>query len=250
MYKRQIRARSEDFLTTRDYLWRWDTDWFWCSKNLYLQYRPLRRLVGRKRLNSITYQKVKRWNSRWRLTQTLGRLTGRQREWVIQDVDIPIEGAAEFLEFFHHEIGIQPVGICPVGHPSDDEVYPLFPMTRRSTYINFGFWDGVATTKDRPPGHFNRLVENKGNLLGGIKSLYSDAYFGEDEFWSIYDGDSYHQLKQKYDRQPLEGPISEMRAASVNPPGSTIEIKRCRHHMMSFGRTALASWLTLYRPPS
>ena len=30
-------------------------------------------------------------------------------------------------------------------------------------------------------------------------SLYSDAYFGEDEFWSIYDGDSYHRLKQKYD---------------------------------------------------
>ena len=199
IYYSSIRARSEDFLTTRDYLWRWDTDWFWCSKNLYLQYRPLRRLLGRERLNSITYQKVKRWNSRWGLTRALGRLTGSHREWVIQDVDIPIDRATEFLEFFHREIGIRPVWICPVGHPSADEVYPLFPMTSRSTYINFGFWDAVATAKNMPPGHFNRLVENKVSQLGGIKSLYSDAYFGEDEFWSIYDGNSYHRLKQKYD---------------------------------------------------
>jgi len=199
IYYCSIRARSEDFLTTRDYLWRWDTDWFWCSKNLYLQYRPLRRLLGRERLNSITYQKVKRWNSRWGLTRALGRLTGSHREWVIQDVDIPIDRATEFLEFFHREIGIWPVWICPVGHPSADEVYPLFPMTSRSTYINFGFWDAVATAKNMPPGHFNRLVENKVSQLGGIKSLYSDAYFGEDEFWSIYDGNSYHRLKQKYD---------------------------------------------------
>ena len=199
IFYRSIRARSEDYLSVRDYLWRWDTDWFWCSKNLFLQYRPMRRLLGRERLNSITYQKVKRWNSRWGLTRALGRLARHHREWVIQDVDIPIDRAAEFLEFFHREIGIRPVWICPVGHPSADEVYPLFPITSRSTYINFGFWDAVATAKNMPSGHFNRLVENKVSQLGGIKSLYSDAYFGEDEFWSIYDGDSYQRLKQKYD---------------------------------------------------
>src|SRR3954447_8997964 len=27
------RAFREDFLTIRDYLWRWDTDWFWCSRS-------------------------------------------------------------------------------------------------------------------------------------------------------------------------------------------------------------------------
>src|SRR5436305_716275 len=31
VYYRSIPARTEDYLTVRDYLWRWDTDWFWCS---------------------------------------------------------------------------------------------------------------------------------------------------------------------------------------------------------------------------
>ncbi len=31
IYYRSIRERSRDLLTVRDYLWRWDTDWFWCS---------------------------------------------------------------------------------------------------------------------------------------------------------------------------------------------------------------------------
>ena len=34
-----------DYLTTRDYLWRWDTDWFWCSKNVGAQHPLLRRLL-------------------------------------------------------------------------------------------------------------------------------------------------------------------------------------------------------------
>ena len=40
---------------SRDYLWRWDTDWFWCSKNFGAQHRWVRRLLGRSRLNSRTY---------------------------------------------------------------------------------------------------------------------------------------------------------------------------------------------------
>ena len=31
-------SASDDYLTMRDYLWRWDTDWFWCSKNLGAQH--------------------------------------------------------------------------------------------------------------------------------------------------------------------------------------------------------------------
>ena len=34
IYYRSIQRRRRDFLTVRDYLWRWDTDWFWCSRAL------------------------------------------------------------------------------------------------------------------------------------------------------------------------------------------------------------------------
>jgi FAD/FMN-containing dehydrogenase len=57
----------------------------------------------------------------------------------------------------------------------------------------------VATRKACPPGHFNRLIERKVSELGGIKSLYSASYFPEKEFWDIYNGAVYRELKAKYD---------------------------------------------------
>lgn len=199
IFYQSIRNRSEDYLTVRDYLWRWDTDWFWCSKNLYVQNAPMRRLLGPGRLNSITYQKVMRWNTRVGLTRAINRLTGIHRESVIQDVDIPIEHAPEFLAFFEQTIGIRPVWICPAHHAPNGGDYPLFPMRADTLYVNFGFWDGVKTRQEHPKGHFNRLIEKEVARLGGIKSLYSDSFYERDEFEGIYGGEAYKNLKRRYD---------------------------------------------------
>ena len=199
IFYRSIRQRSEDYLTVRDYLWRWDTDWFWCSKNLYVQNPLMRRLLGRRRLNSITYQKVMRWNTRVGLTRRLNTLTGIHRESVIQDVDIPLEHAQAFLEFFEREIGIRPVWICPARHHRTRGEYPLFPMRDDTLYINFGFWDGVRSRQNYPRGHFNRLIEDEVTKLGGIKSLYSESFYSQEAFDRQYGGSHYRALKARYD---------------------------------------------------
>jgi FAD/FMN-containing dehydrogenase len=199
IYYRSIRERKTDYLTVRDYIWRWDTDWFWCSKNLHVQNMPMRLVLGRGRLNSITYQKVMRWNTRAGLTAAVNRLLGRRTESVIQDVDIPIENAPAFLRFFMEEIGIRPVWMCPIGGHDPTRRYPLYPLGGKGLYVNFGFWDVVENPDGHPDGHFNRLVEDKVRELDGVKSLYSDAYYDEDTFWKLYDGEAYFALKNKYD---------------------------------------------------
>jgi FAD/FMN-containing dehydrogenase len=199
IYYRSLRERDEDYLSARDYLWRWDTDWFWCSKNLYAQNPLVRRLLGRRRLNSIFYTKVMRWNSRVGITRWLDRLAGRHPESVIQDVDIPIERAPEFLEFFLREVGILPVWVCPFRAADPTARWSLFPTRPDALYVNFGFWDVVRAREAHPAGHFNRLVERKVAELGGIKSLYSDSYFPPDEFRAIYGGAEYETLKARYD---------------------------------------------------
>jgi len=199
IYYRSIAERSADFLSTRDYIWRWDTDWFWCSKNLGAQNPLMRRLLGPGRLNSRTYTRIMRWNSRWRFTQRIEKLTGRHSEGVIQDVDIPLDNAEEFLEFLLREIGIKPIWCCPVRKRDPDRRYALYPMDADRLYVNFGFWDRAATARGTPPGHLNRKVEKKVGALEGIKSLYSDSYYPPEEFWSIYNGGAYRRLKAKYD---------------------------------------------------
>ena len=199
IYYRSIRERDRDWLTAHDYLWRWDTDWFWCSKNVGAQWPPLRRLLGRKRLNSITYQKVMRWNSRIGVTRALARMRGRHVESVIQDVDVPVEHAATFLAFLHREVGILPIWLCPIRAPSNAPRATLYPVEPGRTYVNFGFWDVVESREARSPGQVNRAVEREVARVGGLKSLYSDAYYTEDEFWRIFDRDAYLGLKKRYD---------------------------------------------------
>jgi FAD/FMN-containing dehydrogenase len=198
IYYRSIAEKREDWLATRDYLWRWDTDWFWCSKNLLAQNPLVRRLYGRKRLGSRTYSKIMRWNARTGLTRRLSRLAGLHSESVIQDVDIPVARAAEFLGFLQREIGILPVWICPIGPRADAQRFSLYPMPP-GLHVNFGFWDVVRRREPHPPGHFNRLVEREVARLGGIKSLYSESFYSPEEFSARYGGEAYAALKARYD---------------------------------------------------
>lgn len=199
IYYRSQQSRTEDYLTVRDYIWRWDTDWFWCSKVIHAQNPMVRRLLGRKRLNSIFYGDVMRWNQRWHLTEKIYPLLGIYDEWVIQDSEIPIDKAAGYLEFFHREISEKPIVVAPVHCPTIKNRFPLFPMKPLDFYVNVGFYGSVPTTKENGPGYFNKMVEKKTAELGGIKMLYSDAYYSEKEFWSIYDKTAYDALKEKYD---------------------------------------------------
>ena len=196
IYYRSIAEKREDYLTVSDYLWRWDTDWFWCSKNVFAQNPLMRRVYGKERLGSRTYTKIMRWNSRVGVTKKVERLLGLHSESVIQDVDIPIARADEFLEFYAREIGLWPLWICPIGvQRSEFVLYPVKP----GWYVNFGFWDVKRTREAHAPGHFNRLIEDKVHELGGIKSLYSDSYFAEAQFFERYGGAAYDALKRKYD---------------------------------------------------
>jgi FAD/FMN-containing dehydrogenase len=197
IYYRSIAEREEDWLTVADYIWRWDTDWFWCSKNLMAQNWFVRKyLFGKDRLGSRHYTKIMRWNSRFGVTKKLERALGLHSESVIQDVDIPLRNAAEFLDFYSREIGLWPMWICPIGPKADK--FSLYPVGDE-WYVNFGFWD-VKRTRDRhPPGHFNKLIERKVAELGGIKSLYSDSFFAPEDFAARYGGAEYARLKAKYD---------------------------------------------------
>jgi FAD/FMN-containing dehydrogenase len=91
-----------------------------------------------------------------------------------------------------------PVWLCPLRLRSDRS-WSLYPLRRGTTYINAGFWGMVPIAAGRADGDLNREIERVVSDLGGHKSLYSDAYYGEEEFWAAYGGDAYPALKQRYD---------------------------------------------------
>ncbi|SFQ59021.1 FAD/FMN-containing dehydrogenase [Amycolatopsis arida] len=199
IYYRSIRRRAEDYLTVRDYLWRWDTDWFWCSEALGVQHRPVRLLLGRRLLRSDVYWKVVAFDRRHRVLDRVTRLRGgTPREPVVQDIEVPVERAAEFLDFFHREVPISPVWVCPLRQRADVR-WPLYELDPDTCYVNFGFWSSVPLPDGAEEGTTNRRIERVVADLGGRKSLYSASYYPEDEFWRLYNGPAYRELKRRYD---------------------------------------------------
>lgn len=197
IYYQSIRQRPVDFLTIRDYLWRWDTDWFWCSRAFGVQH-PLVRMVWPGRVKrSDVYRRLVALDRRRQVSARLDRWRGKPpREDVIQDIEVPVERLPEFLEFFHKEIGMSPVWLCPLVAREDCPLYPLEPG---KTYVNVGFWGTVPLPPGRIPEHHNRLIERKLTELDGHKSLYSTAFYSREEFWLRYDGETYRKLKKTYD---------------------------------------------------
>jgi FAD/FMN-containing dehydrogenase len=196
IYYKSIRGAGEDYLSIRDYIWRWDADWFWCSKAFGVENRLVRRLFGRKHLNSATYWKLRNFAQKHPFI--IRASSGfKRREPIIQDVDIPIGNAPTFAKFFFDTISIRPIWICPFRGSSISSKFNLYSFQPGSLYINFGFWDSVPT--DKPEGYYNRMIEAKVSGLGGKKGLYSDSFYTPEEFWKIFDKPAYDRIKQKYD---------------------------------------------------
>jgi FAD/FMN-containing dehydrogenase len=200
IYYRSIQhpaGEKADRLTIHDYLWRWDTDWFWCSRAFGAQNPRLRRLWPRRYRRSSFYWKLMAYDQRFNIADRIEKRNGRPaRERVIQDVEVPIERCAEFLEWFLANVPIEPIWLCPL-RLRDSDGWPLYPIMPGHTYVNVGFWSSVPVGATE--AQTNRLIEKRVSELDGHKSLYSDAFYGPDEFEDLYGGETYKTLKKTYD---------------------------------------------------
>jgi FAD/FMN-containing dehydrogenase len=197
VYFRSIQQRETDLLTIHDYLWRWDTDWFWCSGAFGAQDPRIRRFWPRRWRRSDVYMRLLGLDRRYGIADRLDRRAGRpQRERVIQDVEIPVDRLGEFLDWFDAEVGMRPVWLCPlVAH----EKWPSYPLEPGRTYVNAGFWGTVHVGPDAPNAPRNRAIEAKVHDLDGHKSLYSDSFYDKETFDRLYDGPNLTAVKRRYD---------------------------------------------------
>jgi FAD/FMN-containing dehydrogenase len=205
IYYRSLRDQRSDALSSYDYLWRWDTDWFWCSGAFGVQNPIIRRLWPARYRRSDVYHRLVGLEHRYGVAARLDRWRGRPaRERVVQDVEIPIERTAEFLRWFAKHIPLSPVWLCPLrlrepAGPGSARTWPLYPLRPAHSYVNVGFWGTVPIDATARDGDVNRLVERAVSETGGHKSLYSDAYYDRETFDQMYGGSAYRAAKDRYD---------------------------------------------------
>lgn len=219
-------APKRDRLTVHDYLWRWDTDWFWCSRAFGAQNPRIRRFWPKKYRRSSFYWKLIALDQRYDIADRLEKRKGNPvRERVVQDIEVPIENTAAFVRWFLREIPIEPLWLCPLRLREPDGFadatagdvgtrgWPLYPLEPHRTYVNVGFWSSVPVTSGQPEGAANRLIEKKVTEFDGHKSLYSDSFYDEGEFDALYGGEEYRRLKKEYDP---DSRLSDLYSKAVN----------------------------------
>ena len=169
-----------------DYLFRHDRGAFWAGSFAFERFGvPFNRFT-RWLLNPILHTR--------KLYEAL-QASGASQEYIAQDLGVPLERTAEFMDFVDRELGIRPLWICPL---KPDPKSPLqlngldVPMV-----INVGVWG----SRYRSYNEFvaaNRLIEKRLYELGGKKWFYAYSFYTENEFWSIYDKTWYDRLRKKY----------------------------------------------------
>ena len=200
IYYRSIQQRTEDWLSVSDYIWRWDTDWFWCSRAFGAQNPVLRRVWPRRWRRSDVYWKLIALNRRTGFADRLERRRGNAaREEIVQDIEVPIQRTGEFVAFLTQLTGIQPVWLCPLRQRDPDRRWDLYALDPATTYVNIGFWSSAALPPGQIDGFYNRQIEQKVAELGGRKSLYSTVFYPREEFWATYGGATYAAVKRTYD---------------------------------------------------
>lgn len=190
-YYKAARLRTEDYLSTYDYFFRYDSDCHWIARNYGLENPILRRLFGKYFLSSTKL-----------LTQAkrLGFLFKNFKPDVIVDVFVPLSHFADFWSFYEREFNYFPVWIVP------------YKIAHRYPWIADEFLKGVpdelfidlAIYGMRQRGrNYYKLLEDELLRVQGMKTLISHNYYDEETFWKIYNRPNYERVKQITDPNNL-----------------------------------------------
>jgi hypothetical protein len=200
VFYQQISRPNKLILPTKEYIFRYDPEWFWNLPetrvfNLYRRLAPtgLRNSGFFTRYNMLKAKITKRKPN---------DLANRDLEQFIQDWEVPWDEAKGLLQFALNEIDMEwrPWLLTIIKTPAKATCYP---MISNQPYINLGAYS-FARKKPGKPAYYNtKIMDEYCFAHHGIKMLYSSTFVSEKDFDRIYNGRAYRQLKKKYDAMAL-----------------------------------------------
>jgi FAD/FMN-containing dehydrogenase len=194
IFYRLIAREGDVYLTTKDYLFRYDPDWFWNIPET-APYQLFRRLAPASLRNSGFYKRYTQ--AKHRILRLLPQRPPDE-EPLIQDWELPWGRAEEFLRYALEYVNLdgKPWIATPIKALSSPTLYPVQPG---ALYYNVGCYCHVKRHPGGGDYHYTRLLDRKCFDLGGIKMLYSSTFLDEAEFDRIYNGAGYRAVKRTYD---------------------------------------------------
>ena len=187
-----------EYIPLDEYLFRYDRGGFWVGYSAFQYFfTPF---------NSFTRWYLDKY-LRTRMMYIALHASGHAKPYVVQDLALPFSNASEFVNFTDKTFGIYPLWLCPLRQSPHPTFHPHSFETESDgkslkPMLNIGLW-GYGPPKHSDFVKVNRQLERKLRELGGMKWLYAQTYFSENEFWDIYDRKWYDNLRAKYNATSL-----------------------------------------------
>lgn len=180
VYYQSTAARREDYLKTPHYFYRYDQGVTNVHPKSFIGRLLFGKFLGSSRILRLA-EKL-----RWLL------LTD-DRPDVTVDTFIPFSRLKEFLEWYAKDFGHFPLWVVPYARVHDyewlaDSFWAKLPDELMIDIAIYGM-------KQRGETNYYRLMEEKLQELGGIKTLISYNYYQEEEFWQIFNRKNYDTVK-------------------------------------------------------
>ena len=181
-----------------EYLFRYDRGGFWVGASAFEYF-------------NVPFNNFTRW---WlddflhtRMMYTALHASGQSKKYVVQDLALPYSTADQFVNYTDKVFGIYPLWLCPLRQSQQPTMHPHLVQTTASgeeqeLMLNIGLW-GYGPSRPDDFLKANKDLERKLRELGGMKWLYAQTYYTEDEFWEMYDRKWYDSLRVKYDATSL-----------------------------------------------
>ncbi len=191
-FYRSTLERNEDYLAAYDYFFRYDADCHWIIRNYGLENPILRFLAKPFAVGSTNIlTSAKRFPF----------LNGsRERPDVVVDLFLPYRSSPEFFRWYDGLFGHYPLWVVPY---RIERMYPWvnpdLAFSPESPEDRLFIDCAIYGFRQRNGVNYYRELEKKVYELGGIKTLITNNYYTEEEFWQSYNRDSYARVKRRSD---------------------------------------------------
>ena len=183
IYYLSTKKRKEDYLKTPDYFFRYDKGVTNVSFKSFLG-----RLIFGKFVNSTNIL---------RLAEKFRSIIPADKIPVTLDMFIPFSKISGFFEWYNKEINFYPLWCVPykIGRRYEWISPNLFKKTNDDFFLDIAIY-GMKKRSDK---NYYKILEDEIMKAGGVKTLISDNYYSESDFWKIWNKENYYEVKRKTD---------------------------------------------------
>ena len=176
------RKRKEDYLKTFDYFFRYDkgtTTTF--TKN------PVTRFFFGKLFSSTNILKI---------ANKFRKIITEEKLPITIDLFIPFSKAEEFFEWYNQEINYFPLWCVPYKRKNYEWISDSFLKNiKDDLFLDIAIYEMRKENKEK----YYRMFEDEIIKINGLKTLISNNYFSEKDFWKIWNKKNYDEVKKQTD---------------------------------------------------